>query len=131
MNPFKTKCKTIGVLLTVVLLLVSTCFQTASAAMIGTEKLLRTTDNSVAVNNWHISVVRQAVRDALIARGIEPQEAQLRVESLTDHEIEMILSHIDELAAGKGVIIFSMIVVAVTIATVLIFTFTSITDVFP
>ena len=38
---------------------------------------------------------------------------------------------IDNLAAGGGVEIFSLIVIAVIIATVLVFKFTNITDVFP
>jgi hypothetical protein len=71
------------------------------------------------------------VKSALIAQGVDPQEALLRLQSLTDDEIELIAANLEGLAAGKGVIIFSAIVVGVIIATVLLFHFTSITDVFP
>jgi len=131
MNHFKTKFKPIGIVLTIVLLLVSISFQSASTAMIGTEQLLRAENNQGSRDYLRQLAVRQEIRDALIAQGVEPQEALLRVESLTDHEIELILHKIDDLAAGKGVIIFSMIVVGVTIFTVLLFNFTNITDVFP
>ena len=131
MNYFKTKFKPIGIVLTIVLLLVSTSFQSASTAMIGTEQLLWAENNQGSRDYLRQLAVRQEIRDALIAQGVEPQEALLRVESLTDHEIELILHKIDDLAAGKGVIIFSMIVVGVTIFTVLLFNFTNITDVFP
>jgi hypothetical protein len=67
----------------------------------------------------------------LIARGIDPLEAQLRIQSLSDDEVQLIAGKIDDLSAGGGVEIFSLIIIAVIIATVLIFKFTSITDVFP
>jgi hypothetical protein len=38
---------------------------------------------------------------------------------------------IDDLSAGQGVVIFSLIILAVIIATVLLFNFTGVTDVFP
>ena len=62
---------------------------------------------------------------------MNPQEAQLRLQSLTDHEIRLIAEKIDDLSAGGGVEIFSLIVVGVIIVLVLIFHFTNITDVFP
>jgi hypothetical protein len=74
---------------------------------------------------------REEIKNALIAQGIDPLEARLRIQSLTDNEIQLIADRLDELSAGSGVVIFSLIVIAVIIVTVLIFRFTNITNVFP
>jgi hypothetical protein len=131
MNPFKKAVKPTCIFLTIVLLLVSTSYQSASAALIGTEKLLQTGNSQEARDYVHHLMARDDIKNALIARGVDPLEAQLRIQSMTDDEIRMIADKFDELSAGRGVFTFSMIILAVIIATVLIFNFTSITDVFP
>jgi phosphoribosylamine-glycine ligase len=131
MKFFKRTVKPTSIFLAIVLLLVSTSYQSASAAMIGTEKLLQAENPQKKRDYLHQLVAREGVKRALIARGIDPLEAQRRIQSLTDEEVQLIAGKIDGLSAGGGVFIYSMIVVAVIIATVLIFNFTSITDVFP
>lgn len=131
MNPFKKTVKPTRIFLTIVFLLVSTSYQSASAAMIGTEKLLPAGNQQETREFLHQLMARDEIKSALIGQGVDPLEAQLRIQSLTDDEIRMIADKFDELPAGSGVVTFSMIIVAVIIATVLIFNFTSITDVFP
>jgi len=74
---------------------------------------------------------REEIKNALIAQGIDPLEARLRIQSLTDDEIQLIADRFDELSAGSGVGTFSLIIVAVIVAVFLIFNYTSITNVFP
>ena len=131
MNLFRRTVKPTSFFLAILFLLVSTSFQSASAAMIGTEMLLQAESPQKKRDYLHRLMAREEVRSALIARGIDPLEAQLRIQNLTDDEVDLIAGQIDDLAAGGGVVIFSLIVVAVIIATVLIFKFTSITNVFP
>ena len=131
MNLFKHTTKTISVFLTIVLLLVTTSYQSVSAAMIGTERLLQAGKKQEPRDYLQQLMAREEIRHALINQGVDPQEAQLRLDNLTDSEVQLIADKIDHLAAGGGVVIFSMVIVAVIIATVLIFNFTSITDVFP
>ena len=128
---FKKTVKPTSIFLAIVLLLVSTSYQFASAAMIGTEKLLQAQNLQEKRDYLQQLMAREEVKSALIARGIDPLEAQLRIQSLTDDEVQLIAGKIDDLSAGGGVLIFSMIIIAFIIATVLIFKFTSITDVFP
>ena len=128
---FKKTVKPTSIFLAIVLLLVSTSYQFASAAMIGTEKLLQAQNLQSKRDYLQQLMAREEVKSALIARGIDPLEAQLRIQSLTDDEVQLIAGKIDDLSAGGGVLIFSMIIIAFIIATVLIFKFTSITDVFP
>ena len=117
--------------MTILFLLISSSYQSATAAMIGTEKLLQAGDNQPARDYLCQLMAREEVQRALIARGINPLEAQLRIQILTDSEVQSIAGNIDDLAAGGGVGTFSLIIIAVIIATVLLFRFTSITDVFP
>jgi len=95
------------------------------------EKLLQAEDLQEKRDYLHQLIAREEVRSALTARGIDPLEAQLRLQSLTDEEIRLIADKLDELPAGRGVVTFSLIIVGVIIALVLIFNFTDITSVFP
>jgi cobalamin biosynthesis protein CobD/CbiB len=131
MNLFQKTVKPTSFFLAILFFLVSTSYQSASAAMIGTEKLLQAEDLQEKRDHLHQLIAREEVKSALIAQGIDPLEAQLRLQSLTDEEIRLIADKLDDLSAGGGVVTFSLIIVAVIIATVLIFYFTSITDVFP
>ena len=131
MNLMKKADKPTRIFLAIVFLLVSTSFQSASAAMIGTEKLLQAQNPQEKRDYLQQLIAREEIKDALIAQGIDPLEAQLRIQNLTDGEIQLIADKLDHLAAGGGVVIYSLIVVAVIIATALIFNFTNITDLFP
>ena len=115
----------------IVILLFAQTIQSVSAAVIGTETMLRVDKTTESRAYLHQVLARQDVRDTLIAQGIDPQEAQDRIDSLTDNEVNGIYDQINDLAAGQGVMIFSMIILGVLIATVLIFNFTNITNVFP
>ncbi len=119
------------VYLAIVLLLVPTWYQSASAAMIGTESLLPAGRQQETREYLNQMTARQEIRLALIAQGIAPQEAELRLDSLTDEEIALLGQKIDDLSAGRGVVIFSLIIVAVIVAAFIIFNYTSVTDVFP
>ena len=131
MNNFNKRVKPITICMTILFLLISSSYQSATAAMIGTEKLLQAGDNQTVRDYLCQLMAREEVQRALIARGINPLEAQLRIQILTDSEVQSIAGNIDDLAAGGGVGTFSLIIIAVIIATVLLFRFTSITDVFP
>jgi phosphoribosylamine-glycine ligase len=131
MNAFKKIAKPTGIFLALVLLLVSTSHQSGSAAMVGTEKLLTVGSKTETRAYLHQLTAREETQRALMAQGVDPQEAHLRIESLTDEEIALIADKIDSLAAGKGVFIFSMIIVAVIVAAFIVFNYTRVTDVFP
>jgi hypothetical protein len=131
MNLIKKAGKPTRIILAIVFLLVSTSFQTASAAMIGTEKLIQVQDPQKKRDYLQQLIAREEIKEALIAQGLDPLEAQLRIQNLTDGEIRLIADKLDDLTAGGGVFIFSLIIVAVIIASVLIVNFTRVTDVFP
>lgn len=131
MSALKNCVRPARVYLAVVLLLLSSWHQSASAAMIGTEKLLQTGRRQDTCDYLHQVMARQEIRNALIDQGIDPREAQLRIESLTDEEITLIAQKINDLSAGSGVFMFSLIIIAVIVAAFITFNYTSVTGVFP
>jgi hypothetical protein len=132
MNRLNHIARPTAIILTIALMLVSNVYQSASAAMIGTEKMLQAENTTASRAFLHQVFERQDVREALIAQGVDPQEAHNRIDSLTDDEVDRVYGVIDDLEAGQGVIIFSMIIVGVIIATFLFFKFLpNVTDVFP
>ena len=131
MNSWKKCAKPTHVLLAIVFLMVSTFYQSASAAMIGTEKLLTAGRHQESRDYLHQLMERQQIKGVLIAQGIDPEEAKQRIESLTDEEIALVAHKLDDLEAGRGVFIFSMIIIGVIVAAFIIFNYTSVTDVFP
>ena len=132
MNRLNQTARLTAIILTIALMLVSNVYQSASAAMIATEKMLRAENTTASRAFLHQVVERRDVREALIAQGVDPREAHNRIDSLTDDEVDRVYGVIDDLEAGQGVIIFSMIIVGVIIATFLFFKFfPNVTDVFP
>ena len=131
MSLLKKTVRSTSIFMATVLFLFSTAYQSASAAMIGTEQLLQAKDPQEIRDNLQNMLGREEVKNALLAWGLDPLEARLRIQSLSDREVQMMAHKINSLPAGGGVEIFSLIVIAVIIATVLVFKFTNITDVFP
>lgn len=131
MNVLKKCAKPARIYLAIVLLVATTSYQSASAAMLGTESFLQADRCRASRGCVHQVPARQEIQSALVAQGIDPQQAELWLESLTDEEIAMIAQKSDDLAAGGDVFIFSMIIIAVIAAAFVIFNYTSVTDVFP
>jgi hypothetical protein len=74
---------------------------------------------------------RQDVRDQMVAFGVDPDEAQARVASLSDREIRQIAGQIDRLPAGQGVLV-ALIGAAVFVFVVLLITdLLGLTHIFP
>ena len=115
MHTFQKMAKPISVLAIFLLLLVSTLNQPAAAAMVGTEKLLISDRNQETRSYLQQMMSRKDIQQALIARGIDLQEAQIRIDSLTDSEIELIFNKIRDLPAGGVDATFVLIIVGVIV----------------
>ena len=120
MNNFLKIVKPTGIFLIVLLLLVSFYYQSASATMIGTGRLLKSDRNQETRDYLHYLISRQDIQDALVARGIDPHEAKARIDSLTDDEIEMISDTIANLPAGGDATGFIVVVAVVIIILIFI-----------
>jgi hypothetical protein len=62
-------------------------------------------------------LAREDVRNALVARGVDPGQVQDRVNALTDDEARMLAHRLDQLPAGGdaiGVILFIFVLLLIT-----------------
>ncbi|HEX5077934.1 MAG TPA: PA2779 family protein, partial [Geminicoccaceae bacterium] len=121
--------RAIASIMAFVLLLSSLPQGVAQAALVGTSELLdaqaganRARDGAAQERRKvEAFLQRQDVREQMIAFGVEPEEADARVASLSDREVRQIAGHIDRLPAGQGVIV-ALIGAAVFVFVVLLIT---------
>jgi hypothetical protein len=115
----------------ILLLLMYTLNQPAGAAMVGTEELLLSDRNQETRSYLQQMMSRKDIQEALVARGIDFQEAQIRIDSLTDREIELIFNKITDLPAGGVDATFVLILVGVIVVLIIIVEYTSAVPMFP
>jgi hypothetical protein len=105
--------------------------QTVCASMVETETVLTITQAQSARENILNFMERKDVQEAMIAKGIDPLEAKVRVDSLSDAEIMGIADKMDQLPAGGdglGILVGTALIVFL----VLLFTdIAGYTDIFP
>ena len=112
--------KITGIIMAVLMLLISTPSQSVLAALINTEIVLAE-DQSQASRQYLLQVLaREDVRSTLIAQGIDPQEAEARIASLSDSEVIKLTDQIEDLPAGQGVIELTIGVLIIVLLVVLI-----------
>ncbi len=92
----------------------------AHAALIGSEQLLQTTDNSARARIQNL-LARAEVRQALVERGVDPADVQARVAALTDDQARDLAARIDRLPAGGdgvgdvlGVLLLIFVILLIT-----------------
>jgi len=131
MHTFPKTAKPISIFAIILLLLMSTLNQPAGAAMVGTEKLLISDRNQETRSYLQQMMSRKDIQEALVARGIDLQEAQIRIDSLTDSEIELIFNKVTDLPAGGVDAAFVLILVGVIVVLIIIVEYTSAIPMFP
>ena len=117
MRSIRKHTQTIGFIMAVTMLLISTPFQSALAALIDTETILDENQSQEARDYIKQLLAREDVRSALIAQGIDPLEAEARIASLSDSEIIELAEQIENLPAGQGAL---GLVIAVLVIVVLV-----------
>ena len=117
MRSIRKHTQTIGLFMAVMMLLISTPYQSASAALIDTETVLDESRSQEARDYIKQLLAREDVRSALIAQGIDPQEAEARIASLTYSEIIELADQIENLPAGQGAL---GLVIAILVIIVLV-----------
>jgi len=97
------------------------------AALVRTEVITAAAQAQENRDQLKSMLSRQEVRDALLARGVDPTEVQARVTSLTDEEIQQLAAKIDEMPAGGS----ALGVVALVFLVLVLLDVTCLTDIFP
>jgi hypothetical protein len=123
--------KPVGLFLAVFMLIISGPCQSAMAALIGTESVINA-DRAQSAREYLKSVLaREDVKNALVSQGINPGEAQNRLDGLTDEEATRLADQLQELPAGGGFFTTLLIVVFIIFLVLLVTDITGYTDIFP
>jgi flagellar motor protein MotB len=113
------------------MLMMSGPYQSAWAAMIGTDSIIDADRSQQTRDRLNHLLAREDIRAALVSRGIDPQEAKARIESLTDAEVDRIADMMDQLPAGSGFFETFLIVVFLVFIILLFTDIYGYSDVFP
>lgn len=123
--------KPVGLFLAVFMFLISGPCQSAMAAMIGTESVVDSDSANDAREYLKSLLAREDVKSALISQGIDPGEAEYRLDSLTDEEAARLADRLQELPAGGDFFTTLLIVVFVVFLVLLATDIAGYTDIFP
>ena len=113
------------------MLMLSGLYQSVSAAMIGTESIINVDRGQNPRDYLNNLLAREEIQAALISQGIDPQEAQDRIDNLSDDEIGKFVHEMDQLPAGAGFFEAFIIIVFLIFLILLITDISGYTDVFP
>ena len=124
--------KPVGLFLAVFMFIISGPCQSVMAAMIETESAIHSDRAQNARDYLNSLLAREDVRNGLESQGIDPLEAQNRLDSLSDEEAVQVADQLQELPAG-GTGFFTMLLVLVFIVflVLLVTDITGYTDIFP
>ena len=113
------------------MLMLSSLCQSVSAAMIGTESILKGDQSQNPREYLNNLLARKEIQAALISQGLDPQEARNRIDNLTDDEIGHIVHELDQLPAGGGFFEAFVVILFLVFLILLITDISGYTDVFP
>ena len=122
--------KPIAIFLSFYMLMLACPYQSAWAAMIGTESIINVDRGQSPRDYLNNLLAREDIQAALVSQGIDPQEAQARIDGLSDAEVNDIVNKLDQLPAG-GFLGTLLIVVALVFIVLLFTDIAGYTDIFP
>jgi hypothetical protein len=101
-------------------MLLSVPYQAAFAALVETETLLDMSRGQEARETLKQFMVRNDVRSAIVSQGVDPLEADARLNSLSDAEVIQLADQIDKLPAGGDALGLLVTVLVIVILVLLI-----------
>jgi hypothetical protein len=131
MKRFRQTLKPVGLLLAIFMFMLSGPYQSAMAAMIETESILDSERAHNVREYLKTFLAREDVKSTLVSQGIDPQEAQKRIDSLTEEEALFVADQLDQMPAGGDFFTVLLIVVFLVFVILLVTDITGYTDVFP
>ena len=106
-------------------------YQAAMAALIPTEAIIPSAEAIKARENIKNFLTRQDAKNLLISKGVSPEEAKARIDSLTDAEATMVSKHIENMPAGGDAVAIVVGTVLLVFIILLITDLLGFTHVFP
>ena len=123
--------KPTAIFLTFYMLMLACPYQSAWAAMIGTESIINVDRSQSPRDYLNNLLAREDIRAALISQGISPQEAKARIDGFSDAEVNDIVNKLDQLPAGGGVLETILIIAFLVFAIFIVTDIAGYTDIFP
>ncbi len=131
MKFIRKKVSFVSLFMATIMLLIAAPYQPLLAAMVPTGATIYDNKAEEARDRLKSLISRNDIRKSLLSQGIDPDEAKIRVESLSDSEAIAVADQIEQLPAGGGaigvIIGAALIVFLVLLATDIL----GYTDVFP
>ena len=116
MKVLRNNVRFLGIFMTVLMLVISTPYQSVLAALIGTESVQDSVRGCEARDQLKRLFAREDAQTVLMAHGIDPTEAKRRIDALSDEEVIRVADEIDQLPAGGNTfLLIAGIILAVTI----------------
>ena len=131
MKNIRMLLKPVGLVLAVFMFLISGPCQSAMAAMIETESVVNTDRAQNAREYLKSLLAREDVKSALVSQGIDPLEAENRLNSLTDEEATRVADQLQSLPAGGSFLVTFLIVTLIAFLVLLATDIAGYTDIFP
>jgi hypothetical protein len=131
MEAIRRRLKAVSWLLIFLMLMIAGPFHAAHAALIATETFIDGARGREARTYLKQLLAREAVRNALVAQGIDPVEAGARIDSLSDAEATTPAERFSQLPAGRGFFETLLIVLFLVFLILLLTDIGGYTDVFP
>ena len=131
MKIIRKKISFISLFTATIMLLIAIPYQPLLAAMVPTEVNIYQIKAQDARDHLKTLISRNDIKKSLISRGIDPDEAMARVDSLSDSEVISVADKINQLPAG-GDALGALIGAALIVFLVLLITdLLGYTDIFP
>jgi hypothetical protein len=131
MKLFQQTLKPVSLVLAIFVLMISGPFQSAYAAIVGTEAVLDKLRAQEARAYLNQLLARRDVQNALVAQGIDAGEAKARIDSLSDAEAIQAAEKFEQMPAGSGFFETLLIVAFLVFLILLITDIAGYTDIFP
>jgi len=131
MKVVRQTLKPVSFVLAFFMLMISGPFQSASAVIIGTETVLDSARGQEARATLKQLLAREAVQNALVVRGIDPGEAEARINGLSDAEAIRAADQFDQLPAASGFFETLLVVAFLVFLILLITDISGYTNIFP
>jgi hypothetical protein len=121
----------LGVFMATLMLLIAVPYQTILAQMIPTEVTNETNKVQEARDFLNELISRDDIQNYLTNQGIDPDEAKMRVESLSDSEAIALADQIEQLPAGGGAVGVIIGAALIVFLVLLVTDILGYTDIFP
>jgi hypothetical protein len=131
MKFIRKKVGFVSIFMAAVTLLIAVPYQPLLAAMVPTDATIYDSKAEEARDSIKSLISRDDIGKSLLAKGIDPDEAKMRVESLTDSEAIAVADQIEQLPAGGGAIGVIIGAALIVFLVLLVTDILGYTDIFP